>query len=270
MVAGMTRRPIQDCVFPWQWLVVNARGGARPCCHTPVEFGNINNQSMDEIWNGPLMRRLRASISDGYVDPVCKNAACHYVKDMERLFGQDAYYRLELDKEYRFSLGGRTEICSSGWSYPELWGIWSDGEKATLALEFREKPASDFELSALCRGSGREGYPYPSPSVQLQINGRKLARWDFDHPSPTAEFSWRSVTIPTSVVRGSKLEVCLLIDRPLCPSILGWSSDSRRLGIGIAAIKLSQASHAAPNFVRLHSIFDTLKGSFAKTRGPVT
>jgi hypothetical protein len=232
----MTRRPIQDCKFPWSWLVVDARGEARPCCHTPVAVGNITRQTMAEIWEGPVMVRLRTSISDGYIDPICRNAACGFVRDTERLYGSDAYFRYDLDKEYGLQAGEITHICSSGWSYPEYWGVWSDGDRAKLELDLREKPSTDIRLYIHCRSVGHDGYR--SPIVRIQVNGSDLGCWEFNCVAATDQLSWRSVTIPARIFADSRLQISFLIDGPLSPSLWG-ALDVRQLGIGISTLKLT-------------------------------
>ena len=234
----MTRRPIQDCEFPWSWLVVDARGSARPYCHTSVEVGNITRQSMAEIWEGPLMVRLRTSISAGYIDPICRSAACGFVRDTERLFGSDAYFRCDLDQEYGLQAVGITHIYSSGWSYPEYWGVWSDGDRAKLELDLREKPSADVWLHIRCRGIGHHGYR--SPTVRIQGNGADLECWEFNRGAATDQLAWRSVTIPARIFSESRLEISFLIDGPLSPSLWG-SPDVRQLGIGISTLKLTRA-----------------------------
>ena len=178
------------------------------------------------------MVRLRTSISDGYIDPICRSAACGFVRDTERLFGSDAYFRCDLDKEYGLQTGGITHICSSGWSYPEYWGVWSDGDRAKLELELRERPSTDIRLHMHCRGVGCDGYR--SPTVRIRANGSDLECWEID------QFAWRSVTIPAHIFSDSRLEISFLIDGPLSPSLWG-SPDVRQLGIGISTLKLTRA-----------------------------
>jgi hypothetical protein len=236
----MTRRPIQDCRRPWQWLFVDARGNAKPCCHATEAVGNITHQSIDDIWNGGKIMRLRRAIHEGRIDPVCRNAACSFVQDTEAAFGQDAYSVMppELGIEYPVSsIGSGIRFCASGWSWPESWGIWTDGEKATLDLG---KPtiSSDLTLRIHCMAIGNADYP--PPDVRVEVNGRKLARLEFRHPEATSGPVWVAVTIPANAINDSKLEVCLFIERPLAPVLWG-AGDGRQLGIGLTALSLKVA-----------------------------
>lgn len=229
----MSRLPIQDCEFPWSWLVVDARGAARPCCHASIAVGNITQQTIEEIWEGPAMVRLRAAISAGRIDPICRNAACNFVRDTERHLALHG----GLDSKYELRIGGTTHICSSGWSDPEYWGVWSDGDEAKLELDLREKSSSDIRLNVYSRIVQHEGYR--SPTIRIQANGADLEYSEFNSVPVTDELAWRSVTIPARIFCDGKLEISFLIDRPLTPSTWG-SPDLRQLGIAISSLKLTK------------------------------
>jgi MoaA/NifB/PqqE/SkfB family radical SAM enzyme len=71
---------ISQCEAPWRWLVVNNRGDCLPCCYLQGTVGNLERQSIEEIWNGRPMQELRASIAQGEVHPLCQGASCRYVR----------------------------------------------------------------------------------------------------------------------------------------------------------------------------------------------
>jgi MoaA/NifB/PqqE/SkfB family radical SAM enzyme len=72
---------ISKCEAPWRWLVVNNRGDCLPCCYLQGTVGNLERQTVEEIWNGLPMQELRASIAAGEVHPLCQGASCRYVRD---------------------------------------------------------------------------------------------------------------------------------------------------------------------------------------------
>ena len=52
----------QYCEFPWTSMTVMANGEVVPCTQdydTEVSFGNINDKSLDEIWNGEEYKKFR-------------------------------------------------------------------------------------------------------------------------------------------------------------------------------------------------------------------
>jgi MoaA/NifB/PqqE/SkfB family radical SAM enzyme len=71
---------ISKCEAPWRWLVVNNRGDCLPCCYLQGTVGNLERQTVEEIWNGLPMQELRASIAGGEVHSLCQGASCRYVR----------------------------------------------------------------------------------------------------------------------------------------------------------------------------------------------
>lgn len=47
------------CSEPWQAIWITTAGEVRTCCLNDMSFGNLFEQTFDDIWNGPLFRRLR-------------------------------------------------------------------------------------------------------------------------------------------------------------------------------------------------------------------
>lgn len=49
------------CPLLWNHLHINTMGDVQPCCMAPfnTSLGNINEKSLDEIWNGRAMRKAR-------------------------------------------------------------------------------------------------------------------------------------------------------------------------------------------------------------------
>lgn len=66
------------CTFPWDTVVVASDGRVTPCCvfgtdPDRLSFGNLLEQSFEEIWNGPAMRRFRRELkSTECVPDFCK------------------------------------------------------------------------------------------------------------------------------------------------------------------------------------------------------
>jgi len=63
------------CINPWVHLFVSQKGTVGPCCLTSWEedqtFGNVNNQSIQEIWNGDRIRDFRKSMMADKADERC-------------------------------------------------------------------------------------------------------------------------------------------------------------------------------------------------------
>src|SRR5262249_35129333 len=172
---------------------------------------------------------------------VCRNAGCWFVRETERVFGVDAYdYRCDVDTEVSLRKGGRTDHCVDGWSEPEDWGVWSEGEGATLLLDLAEKPATDLQLDVLCRAAGHERFP--CSFIRVQVNGHELERWEFRYPESTEHSVWRPLHIPMDVVGTRRLEVRFLVEKPVSPCSWGKKDDGRLLGVGLSAFKVRRAT----------------------------
>jgi len=65
------------CPFPWQYLVVQWNGDVVPCCrdfNAVNVMGNVGNDSLLDIWNGPAYARFRHQMVTGAYDH--KNSIC--------------------------------------------------------------------------------------------------------------------------------------------------------------------------------------------------
>ena len=62
------------CNAPWVSAVIEASGDVRPCFFHP-SFGNIHNQSLHEIVNGPEALKFRANL-DVATNPICGRCVC--------------------------------------------------------------------------------------------------------------------------------------------------------------------------------------------------
>ena len=62
------------CPLAWTHLHVSAIGDVLPCCigEWKLPFGNINNQSFDEIWNGEDFKAFRLKMLNDEKVPHCK------------------------------------------------------------------------------------------------------------------------------------------------------------------------------------------------------
>jgi radical SAM protein with 4Fe4S-binding SPASM domain len=62
---------IPRCHIPWQQMVIDASGTVNPCCYWSAygnlnpACGNLNEQPLLEIWNGPVFQNLRRNMARG-------------------------------------------------------------------------------------------------------------------------------------------------------------------------------------------------------------
>jgi hypothetical protein len=66
------------CSCPWDWAMVTADGAVRPCCYAKTPVGNLNDNSLEEIWNGRTMLEVRWFVDHNKLHSVCRDAACKF------------------------------------------------------------------------------------------------------------------------------------------------------------------------------------------------
>lgn len=67
----LTKRP-GDCIVPWMGqLIVHQDGEVDLCCFDRYVIGNLNDSSLEEIWNSQRMQDVRLEIMQGYLPKAC-------------------------------------------------------------------------------------------------------------------------------------------------------------------------------------------------------
>jgi hypothetical protein len=60
--------------MPWKRMVINPAGYVCPACHCRGMIGNVLENSLMEIWNGPEMVEYRQRIVEGNARDFCSQA----------------------------------------------------------------------------------------------------------------------------------------------------------------------------------------------------
>jgi len=62
------------CMLPWTHMHLWPAGTTYPCCMSDPNFpiGDTQNQSLQDIWNGEQMRKLRLNMLEGKKSPECR------------------------------------------------------------------------------------------------------------------------------------------------------------------------------------------------------
>jgi len=61
--------------MPWIHFHISNGGTAKACCVANIPYGNINKESLEEIWNGDAINQIRKKFLKGESDKRC--ATCH-------------------------------------------------------------------------------------------------------------------------------------------------------------------------------------------------
>lgn len=59
------------CLMPWIHFHVSNRGMVKACCVANIPYGNINEKSLEEIWEGESVNKLRSKFLKGEKDNRC-------------------------------------------------------------------------------------------------------------------------------------------------------------------------------------------------------
>ena len=59
------------CVMPWTHLHVTNNGRIQACCVANIPFGNANDQTLKDVWNGTPIQKLRSVFKSNQSDNRC-------------------------------------------------------------------------------------------------------------------------------------------------------------------------------------------------------
>jgi radical SAM protein with 4Fe4S-binding SPASM domain len=223
------------CGYPWDKMTIAWDGDVVPCCYDydkKYVLGNVRQESLASIWNGPKMRALRREFSSNKVEnPLCKS--CDYLRAPYEATNLRRAHQYECGSQIDFGITGSSDFFrNSGWSLPENWGTWTDGESAEIALTIDDKKRTDLVLEMECRAF--VGLMHPEIEASVSANGQHLDTWKFLFDSGHGGDHTRSIVIPSAVREGSpKLKIRLGIRGARSPQELRISADPRKLGLGV-------------------------------------
>ena len=93
------------CAAPWRGLHINVRGDVKTCCAgNPNMLGNLNNQRIEEILDGPKLQEIRTAIRQGLTHDYCSNCTDRELQggDSERSWHNS------VNPEFNYSTAGLT------------------------------------------------------------------------------------------------------------------------------------------------------------------
>jgi len=134
--------------------------------------------------------------------------------------------------------GNGIASLASGWSAPEAWGVWSDGDAPVLELKLDEAVTGPLQITLLCHGF--TPVPDSCRKVSAVVGRHTLGEVEF-RPG-MEEHAW-SFGCPAELLHdGRCLTLTLRVAQPESPIDLGLSSDRRRLGINLHALRVESAA----------------------------
>ena len=74
-------RPRPLCDVPWLGTsVILSNGNVNFCCFSSAFVGNVNTMPFEAIWDGPIMRSIRAALIDHRLPPECASPSCPFYR----------------------------------------------------------------------------------------------------------------------------------------------------------------------------------------------
>ncbi|MDD4870065.1 MAG: SPASM domain-containing protein [Kiritimatiellae bacterium] len=67
---------MKSCTDPLNSTYIAADGSVYACCRMGETLGNLNSQSWEDVWNGPLYRNLRRTMCSWNPTEVCRHCPC--------------------------------------------------------------------------------------------------------------------------------------------------------------------------------------------------
>jgi hypothetical protein len=145
------------------------------------------------------------------------------------------------------SQGNASKWQGSGWSAPEATSNWTVRHDAILTLTPGSVPDGDVELTAQARAFTSPP-SLPSQRVEISVNGEALGVWTV--LAGVAEY--KTVIPRRLLAAGQPVNIRFGLPDARSPLSLQLSSDPRRLGINLSALRLT--SRAADCAVKIGAV----------------
>lgn len=135
--------------------------------------------------------------------------------------------------------GAALECLQFGWSQPEPWGIWSEGQTAALAFRCTtEAPCRLILEGRLFHHRVTDYTVRPDVEARVCANGQACPV-----TLQITEQNWQAVVDLPDGLTDAPIFVHFLITGACAPSLLALAPDGRKLGIGLHGIEIAQAAH---------------------------
>ncbi|MBX7246415.1 MAG: radical SAM protein [Candidatus Sumerlaeaceae bacterium] len=66
----------EKCHYPWYFMLIDTDGDVRPCCWASNSFGNLNNYSFEDMWNGEHAITMREDFLRNHIPKSCQGKHC--------------------------------------------------------------------------------------------------------------------------------------------------------------------------------------------------
>lgn len=222
----LPQRPL--CDIPWLGrVVVLSSGAVNFCCSSNAVVGNVNQQSLAEIWRGETMQQIRRALAAQTLPAQCRSTSCPIYR------GDDAtYLRQRMDGHLLPEAFARRQRLRAQLAGARLLGP----ERAVPGQEF----AVDFALPVLGEGARVDAFvalTAPDGGIRFGVQGT-------DHPLPSLRNAWiggaattltgARVRVPLDAAAGQWTCCAALFAFDSSPAALANCLWSTRFELGVA------------------------------------
>ncbi|AWJ93412.1 hypothetical protein Sp245p_26480 (plasmid) [Azospirillum baldaniorum] len=215
----------RQCTAPWYWMQVITDGTVRPCCFSAQDIGSLHHSSIEEIWNGDLIKELRRFMHQNRVHPICQNAPCKFIQKNNAK--KDALPRLG-DRIFFGKNGAGSIYMIEGWHTQEYWGCWSKEKYAKISFPNFDDLLEGSTVDIALRGLKSES----NVSISVMTNASEAVMANFSH------FGNFLVSVPISKETANlpSLDITIETSHVSSPAQRGINNDQRPIGVGITSI----------------------------------
>jgi hypothetical protein len=137
------------------------------------------------------------------------------------------------------SKGTGSRYLMYGWSVPEEWGTWSDGDTGALLLRLPASVKGDLDM--MIEAVPFVGEKHPIQEVEVLVNKTFVDTIRYESPVRSV----RSVRIPGSLLLAGegRLLIQFKFMNARSPAEVGLSSDVRKFAFRIVSMQLASAGH---------------------------
>lgn len=145
----------------------------------------------------------------------------------------DLYLQVGIDERVTFGINASgVAMLGDGWSAPESWGTWSDGNQADLKLVKSGEPISSIALTFVdfpAEGGASRGMSVTVNDLEATVTVNN------DNKQKTL-----LLHVPEMLRTERILNILIRFDRPTSPKELGLSDDGRRLAMGLQSLVIKR------------------------------
>ena len=220
------------CLFPWKLLYVQEHSkNVYMCGYSNAAVGHVNENDLEQIWNGCTMIEVRKSLVDGKIPEFCRihGMACPLVLEDNKIKNAETLIEAkELSSAVVMGENDR-EQCAEGWHGLECFPPhirWTSG-KADVLLKVG-KQYYYIMVQALTY--------YPSLKHKALHGHVELGNANIgDFTITDCEWHTLKFTLPKTL-DDECIKMTIVIHEPWIPAKITSSSDQRELGIAVQRI----------------------------------